>query len=179
MPVSLVSTRCCTPGSSIPATNEQRRFSISTRRGRYKLTSMKIRIQSLAAITFILAMFALQPIAEAVVPPPDGGYPGANTAEGENALLSLTTGTFDTAVGFFALKSNDLGNYNTAIGAGALFANNESVFNTATGAGALLLNTGGADNTANGAFALLHNQFGSENTAIGTLALQENVDGSS
>ena len=81
---------------------------------------MKISIQSFAAITFTLATFALLPIAQAVVPPPDGGYPGANTAEGQNALLSLTTGTFNTAVGFFALKSNDLGNYNTAVGAGAL-----------------------------------------------------------
>ena len=53
---------------------------------------MKKRIQSLAAITFTLAAFAVQPIAEAVVPPPDGGYPGFNTAEGQNALFSLTTG---------------------------------------------------------------------------------------
>src|SRR5439155_24475976 len=30
---SVVSTRCCTPGSPIPATNEQRRFSISTLAG--------------------------------------------------------------------------------------------------------------------------------------------------
>ena len=30
--------------------------------------------------------------ARAVVPPPDGGYPNGNTAEGEDALFSLTTG---------------------------------------------------------------------------------------
>ena len=29
---------------------------------------------------------------QAVVPLPDGGYPGGNTAEGTKALLSLTTG---------------------------------------------------------------------------------------
>jgi hypothetical protein len=29
---------------------------------------------------------------QAVVPPPDGGYPNFNTAEGQNALFSLTTG---------------------------------------------------------------------------------------
>ncbi len=139
---------------------------------------MKITNQLLRVIAFTLLTVAILPTTKAVVPPPDGGYPGANTAEGENALLSLTTGTFNTAVGFFALKNNDLGNYNTAIGAGALFATDESVMNTAVGAGALLLNTGGTNNTANGAFALINNRFGSENTAIGAQALQNNVDAS-
>ena len=44
-----------------------------------------------------------------VIPPPDGAYPGGNTAEGQNALLSLTTGTYNTAVGWFSLRSNTLG----------------------------------------------------------------------
>ena len=44
-----------------------------------------------------LACFALSPIALAVSPAPDGGYPGGNTGEGQNALLSLTTGTYNTA----------------------------------------------------------------------------------
>jgi hypothetical protein len=88
---------------------------------------MKTRIQSLATITLIFVAFAVLPKTQAVVPPPDGGYPGGNTAEGQDALLSLTTGTLNTAVGFFALENNDLGNYNTAIGAGALFATDESV----------------------------------------------------
>jgi len=38
-------------------------------------------------------------MAQAVSPPPDGGYPGGNTAEGQGALLSLTDGAFNTAVG--------------------------------------------------------------------------------
>src|SRR6516225_8706615 len=124
MPVSLVSIRCYGPGSPIPATRS--RVSFWSRQRvmiLLRLSGMKIRIQSLVVVSFVLFAFALQPIAEAVVPRPDGGYPGANTAEGENALLSLTTGTFNTAVGFFALKNNDLGNYNTAVGAGALFGN--------------------------------------------------------
>jgi hypothetical protein len=136
---------------------------------------MKTSIQSLATTTLILVAFAVLPKTQAVVPRPDGGYPGANTAEGENALLSLTTGTFNTAVGFFALENNDLGNYNTAIGAGALFATADSVMNTAVGAGALLLNTGGTNNTATGAFALINNRSGTGNTAIGNQALQDNV----
>ncbi|MGC1322362.1 MAG: hypothetical protein WA849_09285, partial [Candidatus Udaeobacter sp.] len=56
-----------------------------------------------------LACFALSPIAQAVSPAPDGGYPGGNTAEGQNALLSLTTGGFNTAVGFFSLHSDTTG----------------------------------------------------------------------
>jgi hypothetical protein len=56
-------------------------------------------------------------------PPPDGGYPGGNTAEGYNALLGLTTGAYNTAVGWFSLGSNNEGNFNIAIGAGALFVN--------------------------------------------------------
>ena len=107
-----------------------------------------------------IAGFALSPIAQAVVPPPDGGYAGGNTAEGQNALFGLTSGTFNTAVGWFSLRSETTGQFNTALGAGALLANvgnpssGEGVENTATGAGALLNNTTGGANTANGAFAL-------------------------
>ena len=44
-------------------------------------------------------IFSLSPMARAVNPPPDGGYPNNNTAEGDNALLKLTTGNDNTAVG--------------------------------------------------------------------------------
>jgi hypothetical protein len=84
---------------------------------------MKIRIQSLAVITSALLAFALLPIAQAVVPPPDGGYPGFNTAEGRNALSGLTTGIGNTAVGWFSLFSNNDGSFNTAVGAGTLLFN--------------------------------------------------------
>jgi len=43
-------------------------------------------------ILAVLACIALLPEAQAVSPAPDGGYPGGNTAEGQNALLSRTTG---------------------------------------------------------------------------------------
>src|SRR5205823_10030288 len=39
----------------------------------------------------------LLPAAQAVSPPPDGGYANQNTAEGDNALLNLTDGTDNTA----------------------------------------------------------------------------------
>ena len=121
---------------------------------------------------------ALSPVARAVVPPPDGGYPGGNTAEGQNALFNLTTGTYNTAVGSFSLESNTIGNFNTATGAGALLINTADQ-NTATGAGALLSNTTGLQNTANGAFALFSNSEGLYNTATGKSALFSNTTGES
>lgn len=130
----------------------------------------------LPVITFLLTLFAFNPLAQAVVPPPDGGYPGGNTAEGQDALFSLTTGGFNTAVGFFSLRANTITSFNTAIGAGTLLANTAEE-NTATGAGALLSNTRGHQNTANGAFALFSNTMGVVNTANGAFALYSNTDG--
>ena len=118
----------------------------------------------------------LSPSVQAVVPEPDGGYPGANTAEGGSALLNLTTGTYNTAVGFYSLRSNTTGGLNTAVGTGALYADTGQN-NTATGAGALLYNTTGSLNTANGALALFNNTTGSTNTAIGQYALYSNTIG--
>ena len=63
----------------------------------------------LLLIPLVFACFALSPTAQAVSPAPDGGYPGGNTAEGKNALFSLTSGGFNTAVGFFSLRSNTTG----------------------------------------------------------------------
>jgi hypothetical protein len=121
-----------------------------------------------------LGCFAISPRISAVVPAPDGAYPGGNTAEGQSALLSLTTGGFNTAVGFFSLRSDTTGQLNTAVGAGTLFANTGDE-NTATGVGALFSNTTAAGNTAHGAFALFSNTSGSANTAIGESALNQNT----
>src|SRR3989440_10165246 len=87
-------------------------------------------------ITFALVCFAVVQNTQAVSPPPDGGYPGGNTAEGQNALTSLATGFYNNAVGIYALLSVTTGSFNTAEGAGALLANTANE-NTATGAGAL------------------------------------------
>jgi trimeric autotransporter adhesin len=114
--------------------------------------------------------------AQAVSPPPDGGYPGGNTAEGQNALLSLTTGTYNTGVGFFSLSVTTTGKFNTAVGAGTLLANTGDN-NTATGAGTLLSNTTGTFNAANGAFALFTNTTGTSNTSNGALSLLNNTTG--
>jgi trimeric autotransporter adhesin len=127
-------------------------------------------------VAFTLICFALPPAAQAVVPAPDGGYPGANTAEGQNALLSLTSGGFNTAVGYLSLRSNTDGSFNTALGAGALLLNSGDS-NTATGTAALLSNTSGSQNTAIGTFALFSNTTGSINTAAGYSALRSNTTG--
>jgi len=141
-----------------------------------------MKLQNIIQISILMVCVGLLPKLQAVVPAPDGGYPGGNTAEGQNALLSLTTGGFNTAAGFLSLGSNTVGSFNTGLGAGTLLANvggsnGEGSQNTATGAGALLSNTTGADNTASGAFALFSNTTGVANTATGDGALQGNTTG--
>ncbi len=124
-----------------------------------------------------LLCFAFLPKTQAVNPPPDGGYPGFNTAEGQNALFNLSSGVANTAAGWFSLWSNTEGSYNTAVGAGTLLFNvgsqdeEDGNQNTAIGTAALLFNTTGFGNTAVGADALINNIDGSGNTAIGDSAL--------
>ena len=130
--------------------------------------------------TILLVCFRFLPGAQAVVPPPDGGYPGFNTAEGQNALFSCTTGIANTAVGWYSLFSNTDGSYNTGVGAGTLLFNvgdqttGEGTQNTAIGTAALLNNTTGGENTATGVGALSSNTTGAANTATGWLALSHN-----
>jgi hypothetical protein len=157
-------------------------------------------------VTFVILYFvAVAPTIQAVIPPPDGGYPGGNTAEGQNALLNLTSGGFNTAIGWVSLHGNTTGSFNTAVGAGTLFrnlgeentaigvgamlSNSAGYQNTATGAFALFSNTGSTDNrdlpsgdpgsfnTANGYRALFSNTVGAANTAVGFWALLNNTTG--
>ena len=143
-------------------------------------------------IALILTGFAVSPLVLAVVPAPDGGYPGANTAEGDAALFSLTTGVENTAIGFQALYNISDALHNTAVGFQAL-ANNEQTDNSGVGWHALFSNTWGYGNTAFGVdvmglnntgnfntaagfTALLHNDA-DDNTAYGAQALYSNIDG--
>jgi hypothetical protein len=66
-------------------------------------------------IPLLIACAAFLQTAHAVNPPPDGSYPGGNTAEGQDALLSLSTGTYNTATGYLSLKSNTTGSFNGQI----------------------------------------------------------------
>jgi hypothetical protein len=154
-----------------------------------------IQLNKETAVFFVVlwvGCFWLSPLAQAVDPPPDGAYGGANTAEGE-ALQNLTTGVNNTAIGTGALTKNTTGSNNTANGRDALhenttgdwnmasglqalFSNTTGNFNTATGAGALFFNAAD-ENTATGAAALLHNTTGEFNTAAGSAALFSNTTG--
>ena len=148
------------------------------------LTQSRNTTLLLVLIALAFACFALTRQAHAVSPPPDGGYPGNNTAEGQNALFSLTTGTNNTATGKRALYSNTSGNDNTAVGTAALF-NNIAPNNTAVGTFALLSNVGDPDpnnfsgvfNNAVGANAMRFNVDGISNNALGESALRKNIHG--
>jgi hypothetical protein len=132
-------------------------------------------------IPLMLACFALSPVTQAAT---DIDRGGGNTSDGNSALLSLTTGTFNSAFGFFSLLVNTDADFNTGIGAGALLLNNANE-NTGVGAGALLTNSDGVNNTACGTFALFTNAgtgavgTGSFNNAVGANSLLFNVDGDS
>jgi trimeric autotransporter adhesin len=129
-------------------------------------------------IIFSLTCFAFLSKSQAVVPPPDGGYPGGNTAEGHLALASLNTsaGLYNTAVGVYSLLSITDGDLCTALGAGTLFANTAPE-NTAIGAGVLFSNSTGTENAALGTFSLFSNTTGSFNTAAGSQVLFANTTG--
>jgi Chaperone of endosialidase len=128
-------------------------------------------------VAFTLICFVLSPRAQAVAPPPDGGYPNKNTAEGDQALFSLTSGFDNTAIGYQALQNNTKGDHNTASGVWALRNNTAGSDNTASGAFALFNNTTGLFNTANGTQALTSNTTGMDNTATGEGALKHNTTG--
>jgi len=137
---------------------------------------MKTRNTITICTTILLACFGFLPGAQPVVPAPDGGYPGGNTAEGQNALFSLANGVHNTAIGYLCLRNTTTGSYNTALGSGTLLANTADG-NTATGVFALISNTIGGLNTANGALALFSNTGGDNNTATGFRALYFTTEG--
>jgi hypothetical protein len=97
---------------------------------------MNITRPLVLSILYLVCVGSLANV-EAVSPPPDGSYPGANTAEGQGALFSLSTGAYNTAVGWLSLGSVTTGELNSGVGAGTLVFNTTDG-NTATGAGALL-----------------------------------------
>lgn len=142
-----------------------------------------IRIQTtrfiLSALTLVsLAISQLANAASDVNPPPDGGYPGFTTAEGQNALKNLSSGIGNSAFGWYSLFDVTTGSYNTGLGAGTL-ALNTGEANTAAGVAALILNTQGTRNTANGAGAMVFNSTGNDNTGVGYFTLYNNDTGNS
>jgi hypothetical protein len=102
-----------------------------------------------------------------------------NTAVGDSALYSCTTGALNVAVGPFALYSNVSGASNIAIGRDALYFNTAAQ-NIAIGVEALKATTTGANNLGIGRSALFSNTEGTLNTVIGARnAAYDNTTGSS
>jgi uncharacterized coiled-coil protein SlyX len=129
-------------------------------------------------IPLILACFAFCQQAQSATDTPDpGSISLGNTADGQLALLSLTTGIYNSAFGFYAALSVSDASFDTAVGAGALLLDTAGT-NTAVGAGALFSNSTGSDNNAFGTFALFNSTTGFFNNAHGREALFSNVDGS-
>src|SRR5947199_5783191 len=140
---------------------------------------MKTKKTMLVAVLPVLACLAFLPGAQGQLSPaPDGCYPNFTTAEGCDALSSLTIGAGNTALGWRSLFLNTTGSFNTGVGGGALALNNGSS-NTAVGVAALLLNTSGAQNTAMGTNSLVFNDTGSSNTGTGYFSLMNNTSGGS
>jgi hypothetical protein len=117
-------------------------------------------------IGYIVVCFGVLPKAHAVVPPPDGGYPGFNTAEGQNALFNLTSGAANTGVGWYSLFTDTTGSFNTGVGAGTL-ALNTADSNTAIGAAAGFNNVDGSENTLVGTGVGTNIVSGFNNTYVG------------
>src|SRR6266536_6262077 len=139
---------------------------------------MKLRKIILTTALSALVCFGLcQQVQSATdTPDPGGTLPVSNTADGQSALFSLTTGLYNSAFGFLSVLSISDANFDTGIGAGALRVDTAGE-NTAVGAGALLVNSTGSHNTAVGTFALFNNVDGSDNNAVGHSALLSNVSG--
>ncbi len=128
----------------------------------------------LVALAF--ACFALVPQARAVCQ--EGCLSSNNTALGEDALISNTTGFDNTAIGLDALFSNTTGSANTATGWTALQSNTTGFNNTADGVFALGNNIDASQNTAIGFEALIFNTSGASNTSVGYNTLLNNTTGS-
>ena len=107
-------------------------------------------------IALAFALSVLSPMSRAVDPAPVGGYPGENTALGEDALF-----TYDTSIQ----------GENTACGHDSLYNLSTGIYNTAFGDDTLHDSTGGNNNTAVGWHAMTGNATGSMNTGIGCDAL--------
>ncbi len=129
-------------------------------------------------LALLLLTLALPVAALAVTPPPEGGYPNQNTALGDDALFSLTTGENNTALGFNALYATSFGLGNTAVGSKAGMSNTGGVLNVAVGNEALLSNTLGAFNVAVGDQALRDHPTGNGNVAVGGGAMSFSTAGS-
>src|SRR6266481_2118847 len=132
---------------------------------------MKSRKIIFGTVLSALVCFGLcQQVRSATDTPDPGSLPTSNTADGQGALGSLTTGFYNSAFGYLSVLSVSDASFDTGVGAGALLVDNGGT-NTAVGAGALFSNSTGSDNNAFGTFALFNNIDGTFNNAHGRNAL--------
>ena len=109
---------------------------------------------------------------------PETVLAGFNTADGDHALFSVTTGVANSAVGWYSLFADTSGSFNTGLGAATLALNVDGVENTAVGTAAMLFNQSGSNNTAVGVLALENGTATNGATAVGLQALQNDTVGS-
>jgi hypothetical protein len=143
------------------------------------ITSKTTTLPLLIALGLTLGCFGLLPKAHAQDPEapeaPEAVLAFGNTFFGDGALVSLTTGVWDTAFGFQALNHTTTGHNNTGTGLRALFSNINGSYNTGHGVYALYRNVNGLFNSANGAYTLSNNVSGHSNTASGYGVLWANT----
>src|SRR5205823_5338850 len=132
---------------------------------------MKIKTNIIysAFALFAFTCFALAPQARATCQ--DACLTNDNTVQGDDALISLTSGTDNTANGSSALFNNNIGIENTATGFQALYSNTTGSNNTASGYNALCNNTAGGSNIALGFQAGLNLSTGNNNIDIGNVGV--------
>ena len=102
------------------------------------------------------------------------GSVSTNTAVGNSAMTTNSTGARNTGLGYFAVQTNSTSNDNTGLGYAALYQTTGAT-NTGIGSQSLISNTTGASNAALGYNSLNASTTGSFNVAIGTQALQANT----
>jgi hypothetical protein len=98
-----------------------------------------------------------------------------NTALGNQALFSNTTGSSNVALGYLALLNNLDGGDNVAVGADVLSSNTSGGANVALGTASLRKNTIGVHNVSVGYYALSESILGSRNNAFGSRSLRYNT----
>ena len=124
------------------------------------------------SVVLMLVCLALPAAARAqVFTCPGGCDPRTNTFSGNDAFMSNTTGSDNTASGALTLDFKTSGIENTAVGFQALAENTTGSNDTAIGVNALGNKTTGSNNTAS-VNALQNNTTGSHNTAAGSNALE-------
>jgi hypothetical protein len=130
-------------------------------------------------LLLVVGSFSLCPQGQSATDAPqpkDDVVPVTNTADGQLAMASITTGLYNSAFGFYSVLSLTDQSFDTAIGAGTLLLDTAGT-NTAVGAGALFSNTTGFGNNAIGAFALFNNIGGFFNNAHGHSCLLNSSSG--